>query len=688
MPKSNPFAQFSAGSKATSSAGEGWLDTKKRGRDDERIERDKQQALDARKKRNQRGQTTKKTASSSSTSRPSRQAKSSKSKLKKSHESDDENDSFIASDESELEIVESEEEDDFVAESDDDEEDVDLSDDNDDEMSDGIVESDSSPEKLAKPRIRISQSRVARAPIRGKAKANAKAVIDLDSSDDEDDIFEVKKSSKPSKPEKGKTFGQSRVTRAPIRGKARVNAKEVIDLDSSDDDEDDMIQSRQKKKPSKLAKAKNNQIKGHDLSELFSGDEDIGSVNLKPLARAKPQATSTKSRFFQQKEKDNCLEVASPTLARKKIKAKKRSIFSDSDDDDFPSSKKSRPKNSFVDDDDDTDAGLSDTDDEGLNEALAISKAIALSQKEEEEKQKKAMEKFSSKSNVIYKEDPKTDDEEEEDEEGGVEMDDYVDEKELEASSVLDAANNLSARIVSTMVKWFENGSDSTNTGLIVDGAMALSGVKRQDERDSLTEEKKEDTIAFQTKDDKWITQAEMERVCPQITLKDYQLIGVNWMSLLNRSTFQMQGDNDSGKKKRRKGRHGRSVNGVLADEMGLGKVCCVLYFGNYSTPLKIVLCDTNWARYQQILSDQPLFLLFIIKTAQTIAFLAWLKYRKTGLPDGQNSDVVDVDDEDEDAASDGEESHKPHIIIVPASVLDNWLREFERFCPTMNIVK
>ena len=587
MPKSNPFAQFSAGSRAAaSSSGDGWLDTKKRGRDDERIEQDKQQALDARKKRNQRGQATKKTATSGSTSRSSRQAKSSKTKSKKSYDDSDENDSFIASDESELEVIESEDEEDFVVESDDDEEDVDLPDDNDDdEMSDGIVESDSSPEKVAKPRIVIRQSRVARASIRGKARASAKKVIDLDSSDEEssdeeDDIFEVKQNSKPSKPEKGKTIGQSRVARAPIRGKARASAKEVIDLDSSDE-EVDTVQPKQKKKPSKPAKAKKNQIMGHDLSE----DEDIGSVEPKPVARAKPQASSTKSRFFQQKEKGNDLEVASPTLVHKKIKAKKRSILSDSDDDEFPSSKKSRPKNSFVDDDDDddADAGLSDTDDEGLNEALALSKALALSQKEEEEKQKKAMEKFSLKSNVIYKEDPKTDDEDDdEDEEGGVEMDDYVDEKELEASSVLDAANNLSARIVSTMVKWFENGSGSTNTGLIVDGAIALSCVKRQDERNSLSEEKKEDTTAFQSKDDKWITQAEMERVCPKITLKDYQLIGVNWMSLLHRSTFQMQGDSDSGKKKKRKGRHGRNVNGVLADEMGLGKVCCVLCFGNY----------------------------------------------------------------------------------------------------------
>lgn len=67
-------------------------------------------------------------------------------------------------------------------------------------------------------------------------------------------------------------------------------------------------------------------------------------------------------------------------------------------------------------------------------------------------------------------------------------------------------------------------------------------------------------------------------------------------------------------------------------------------------------------------------------KTAQTIAFLAWLKYRNTG--------IIDSDDEDEHPMSSDDDDHKPHIIVVPASVLDNWLREFKKFCPTMNVVK
>ncbi|OEU16596.1 SNF2_N-domain-containing protein [Fragilariopsis cylindrus CCMP1102] len=69
-----------------------------------------------------------------------------------------------------------------------------------------------------------------------------------------------------------------------------------------------------------------------------------------------------------------------------------------------------------------------------------------------------------------------------------------------------------------------------------------------------------------------------MCKACPDVTLSKYQLIGVNWMRLLNGMTCETQ-----------KGT--KNVNGVLADEMGLGK------------------------------------------TVQTIAFLAWLKYLNRSLP-------------------------------------------------------
>lgn len=83
--------------------------------------------------------------------------------------------------------------------------------------------------------------------------------------------------------------------------------------------------------------------------------------------------------------------------------------------------------------------------------------------------------------------------------------------------------------------------------------------------------------------------------VNPTMTLKDYQMLGVNWMLLLYR----------------------KGISGILADEMGLGK------------------------------------------TAQVISFLGRLN----------------------EIGEDG-----PHLIIVPSSTIQNWEREFERFCPGLDI--
>lgn len=79
------------------------------------------------------------------------------------------------------------------------------------------------------------------------------------------------------------------------------------------------------------------------------------------------------------------------------------------------------------------------------------------------------------------------------------------------------------------------------------------------------------------------------------ISLKDYQLSGINWMYLLY-------------------------INGlscILGDEMGLGKSC------------------------------------------QVICFLAYLFEKKEA---------------------------GPHLIVVPSSTLENWLREFEKFCPKLRV--
>ncbi|MCJ1311147.1 hypothetical protein MMC25_004817 [Agyrium rufum] len=80
------------------------------------------------------------------------------------------------------------------------------------------------------------------------------------------------------------------------------------------------------------------------------------------------------------------------------------------------------------------------------------------------------------------------------------------------------------------------------------------------------------------------------------VVLKDYQVVGINWLSLL----------------------HKQDLSCMLADDMGLGKTC------------------------------------------QVIAFLAHL------LEEGNKG---------------------PHLVVVPGSTLENWLREFKIFCPTLNVV-
>lgn len=79
------------------------------------------------------------------------------------------------------------------------------------------------------------------------------------------------------------------------------------------------------------------------------------------------------------------------------------------------------------------------------------------------------------------------------------------------------------------------------------------------------------------------------------VQMKDYQVVGLNWLNLLFK----------------------QNLSGILADDMGLGK------------------------------------------TLQTIAFIAHLK--ETG-------------------------ESGPHLIVVPSATLENWLKEFQRFAPNLDV--
>ncbi|KAK6463408.1 helicase of the Snf2/Rad54 family [Scheffersomyces coipomensis] len=80
------------------------------------------------------------------------------------------------------------------------------------------------------------------------------------------------------------------------------------------------------------------------------------------------------------------------------------------------------------------------------------------------------------------------------------------------------------------------------------------------------------------------------------ITLNNYQQVGVNWLNLLYQNKLSC----------------------ILADEMGLGKTC------------------------------------------QVISFMAHLK--------------------------ETEKKKGPHLVVVPASTIENWLREFNKFCPDLKV--
>ncbi|KAL3922843.1 MAG: hypothetical protein SGILL_001987, partial [Bacillariaceae sp.] len=252
-------------------------------------------------------------------------------------------------------------------------------------------------------------------------------------------------------------------------------------------------------------------------------------------------------------------------------------------------------------------------DDEDLQIALKLSqKQLKRDEAKQEKKQKS-----------LRKQEPEVEnlaDSSDEDEDEGDQGDDYVDEEKEAAVSVLKTAEELSAQVVSTMSGWFgsdkgSGGVDSQGSqgsaiqGIIVDGAVSLGSLAidgSSQQRNGTNHQ--------------WISQDEMQKACPDVKLSDYQLVGVNWMSLLHDMKCTV-------------GKKSTNVNGILADEMGLGK------------------------------------------TVQTIAFLASLAHRRSSEIKGG-----------------GENEHYsvplPHLIVVPVSTLPNWVREFEKFAPHMNVLK
>ncbi|KAF2204180.1 hypothetical protein GQ43DRAFT_438170 [Delitschia confertaspora ATCC 74209] len=155
---------------------------------------------------------------------------------------------------------------------------------------------------------------------------------------------------------------------------------------------------------------------------------------------------------------------------------------------------------------------------------------------------------------------------------------------------------NLGKPIAAAMAKW---GVDIF--GASTDGELSLTKVSEslgdlnsiRDSGFGTPEGDSESELGQQTGKGKFVGQPTI--MAKDIQLKDYQLVGLNWLNLL--------------------WQHGMSC--ILADDMGLGKTC------------------------------------------QVIAFLSHLHER--GLKG-------------------------PHLVIVPGSTLENWLREFQHFSPSLAV--
>lgn len=467
--------------------------------------------------------------------------------------------------------------------------------------------------------------------------------------------------------------------------------------ESSDGEDKEVVRTKRKAKTKKKP----------EILELSSDEDDFFAnrsfkadknrrAALKDASNRHGGSRTKTSRHFQEEKKtdslssssdESILEIGKPKLPSKKKITSTALDDSDSDDDflarkpsatTFNSKKRSAAWNSDLSND------LVDNDDELMALASALNKSEKTFQKERKRLKKKTKKK---KQKVVVNLSPNSPEASPEDDaqellleessEGEEEQDAYNNDKggEEEASSVLKAANQLSAKVIQAMTGWSakdeeKDGDAAVPAGIIVDGALAMLECSANQGKSS---------------SHAWISQEEMKTVCPNVTLADYQLIGVNWIALLHGLTCDMDG---------KKG--GTNVNGVLADEMGLGK--CFLCL------LDIWYRQSDDA-FAGGTSSRKCVIPVIVpgKTVQTICFLAWLRHhnrQKNGYKeqkvidvDDNESKVVDIDDDSNaspamEQVREDQPYARPHLIVVPASVLANWEREFETFCPDMHVIR
>ncbi|KAK7053332.1 DNA-dependent ATPase fun30 [Paramarasmius palmivorus] len=133
--------------------------------------------------------------------------------------------------------------------------------------------------------------------------------------------------------------------------------------------------------------------------------------------------------------------------------------------------------------------------------------------------------------------------------------------------SVLEDCENIGAKLRSSIEKWTTHSSSKQNTGNEEEGALSLRSLA------PLKDKKLKGYLVQQP-----------ASIASGVQLKDYQLLGVNWLHLLYSSSYSC----------------------ILADEMGLGKTIQVISFfaylkekGNKGPHLVVVPSSTleNWCR-------------------------------------------------------------------------------------------
>jgi hypothetical protein len=448
----------------------GWLTTKKRGRDDDLIARDRQMALAARHLKK----------------KPNKAAKGkpvARKVLKHPQEDGDSMDSFTVKSDEELSEVEEES---------DSEEDLDT-------FLNLTKRRVSKPPPARNPSIQSSR--------RPKAFPTTKKpeVVHLDDSSSDDDELEIIDAPKVSR------FFTKQLSRP------QANATFVSETKDVDDSDESVPATKPKNNAKKFdesdddsflaTKPKNKKFETN-VSSLSDDDSDIFA--------AKAPAKKITHALDHDSDEDDSQPALTGRLRKKlqdvnkkveKLRGSKKSTTN--------GSKKSKK------------FAVQAYQDEDEDEAIALALAISRSEKENK--------------STIDEDDPNLvnmllDESSEEDDD----QDDYVDPAAKEATSILEQANSLSAQILETLSRWSSSSSDGTaaTMGLITNGALSLSTMAQNN-----------------SKDHKWISAEVMASICPNITLAEYQLIGVNWMALLNGMKCKVNGS-----------RGHSNVNGILAD--------------------------------------------------------------------------------------------------------------------------